>query len=120
MTDDTARRRSALEGRYDIVRQIRLAARLNHPHILPLYDSGEADGLLFFVMPVMRGQTLRDRLLGSEKMPVESAVHIAVEVADALDFAHRHDIVHRDIKPENILLHERHTIVRISGSERLC
>lgn len=96
------------------LREIRLAARLNHPHILPLYDSGEADGFLYFVMPVMRGQTLRSRLAAGP-MPVDEAVRIASQVADALDHAHRQDIVHRDVKPENILLHEGHAVVADFG-----
>jgi TolB-like protein/Flp pilus assembly protein TadD len=87
-------------GRQRFVREIRLAARLNHPHILPLYDSGECDGFLYFVMPVMQGQTLRDRLQQQSTLPVDDVVRIATEVADALDYAHRHDVVHRDIKPE--------------------
>ncbi|MEP7347631.1 MAG: protein kinase, partial [Gemmatimonadaceae bacterium] len=78
-------------------------------------DSGEADGFLFFVMPVMQGQTLRDRLQQEGQLPVDVAVRIALEVADALDYAHRNDIVHRDIKPENILLHEGHAIVADFG-----
>jgi serine/threonine protein kinase/Flp pilus assembly protein TadD len=102
-------------GRERFVREIRLAARLNHPHVLPLYDSGEADGLLYFVMPVMKGQTLRDRLAQERTLPVDEAVRLAAEVADALDYAHRHDIVHRDIKPENILLHEGHAVVADFG-----
>ena len=102
-------------GRKRFVREIRLAAGLNHPHILPLYDSGEAEGFLFFVMPVMQGQTLRSRLAEEGRLPVEIAVRIASEVADALDYAHRHDVVHRDIKPENILLHEGHAIVADFG-----
>ena len=102
-------------GRDRFVQEIRLAARLTHPHILPLYDSGEADGLLYFVMPVMRGQTLRDRLQQERRLPVGDAVRIASEVADALDYAHRHDVVHRDIKPENILLHEGHAVVADFG-----
>jgi serine/threonine protein kinase len=102
-------------GRDRFAREIRLAARLNHPHILPLYDSGEADQFLFFVMPVMQGQTLRDRLRQSRTLPIDEAVRIASEVADALDYAHRHDVVHRDIKPENILLHEGHALVADFG-----
>jgi eukaryotic-like serine/threonine-protein kinase len=102
-------------GRERFLREIRLAARLNHPHILPLYDSGEAGGFLFFVMPVMQGQTLRERLQLERQLPVDVAVRIAQEVADALDYAHRHDVVHRDIKPENILLHEGHAIVADFG-----
>jgi serine/threonine-protein kinase len=102
-------------GRQRFLREIRLAASLNHPHILPLYDSGEAQGFLYFVMPVMQGQTLRDRLRKEGRLSVESAVRIATEVADALDYAHRHDVIHRDIKPENILLHEGHAVVADFG-----
>ena len=102
-------------GRDRFVREIRIAARLNHPHILPLYDSGESDGLLYYVMPVMQGQTLRDRLRHERSLRVDEAVRITSEVADALDYAHRHDVVHRDIKPENILLHEGHAIVADFG-----
>ena len=102
-------------GRERFVRENRLAARLTHPHILPLYDSGEAGGFLFFVMPVMQGQTLRDRLTQERELPVDVAVRIAQEVADALDYAHRNDVVHRDIKPENILLHEGHALVADFG-----
>jgi serine/threonine protein kinase/tetratricopeptide (TPR) repeat protein len=102
-------------GRERFVREIQLAARLNHPNILALYDSGEAGGWLYFVMPVMVGQTLRDRLSSGPPLSVDEAVRIAIEVADALDYAHRHDIVHRDIKPENILLHEGHAVVADFG-----
>ena len=102
-------------GRERFLREIQLAARLNHPHILPLYDSGEADGVLYFVTPVMQGQTLRERLDAVARLPIDEAVRIATEVADALDYAHRHDIVHRDIKPENILLHEGHAVVADFG-----
>jgi serine/threonine protein kinase/tetratricopeptide (TPR) repeat protein len=102
-------------GRERFLREIHLAARLNHPHILPLYDSGDADGFLYFVMPVMAGQTLRDRLADGPPLSVDEALRIAMEVADALDYAHRHEIVHRDIKPENILLHEGHAVVSDFG-----
>jgi serine/threonine protein kinase len=102
-------------GRQRFVREIKLAARLNHPHILPLYDSGECDGFLYFVMPVMQGQTLRDRLQKDRTLPIDEALRVATEVADALDYAHRHDVVHRDIKPENILLHEGHAVVADFG-----
>jgi len=97
-------------GRDRFLREIRLAAKLTHPHILPLYDSGDATGFLYFVMPVMEGQTLRDRLRQEGQLSVDAAMRIASEVADALDYAHRHDVVHRDIKPENILLHEQHAL----------
>ena len=102
-------------GRDRFVREIRMAASLTHPHILPLYDSGEAGGFLFFVMPVMRGQTLRDLLQERHELSIEQAVQLSAEVADALDYAHRQDVVHRDIKPENILLHEGHAIVADFG-----
>ena len=102
-------------GRQRFVREIRMAAKLNHPHILPLYDSGESEGFLYFVMPVMQGQTLRDRLAAQRALPVDEAVRIAMDVADALDYAHRQDVVHRDIKPENILLHEGHAVVADFG-----
>lgn len=102
-------------GRDRFLREIRLAARLTHPHILPLHDSGEAGGFLFFVMPVMHGQTLRDLLRQHRELPLDQAVRLCGEVADALDYAHRHDVVHRDIKPENILLHEGHAIVADFG-----
>jgi eukaryotic-like serine/threonine-protein kinase len=102
-------------GRERFVREIQVAARLTHPHILPLHDSGEIDGLLYFVMPVMEGQTLRALLRERRPLPVDEATRLAGEIADALDYAHRHDVVHRDIKPENILLHEGHALVADFG-----
>jgi serine/threonine protein kinase/Flp pilus assembly protein TadD len=102
-------------GRERFLREIHLAARLNHPNILPLYDSGEASGCMYFVMPVVAGQTLRDRLSSGSPLPLDEAIRIAMEVADALDYAHRRDIIHRDIKPENILLHEGHAVVADFG-----
>ncbi|MEJ2205222.1 MAG: protein kinase [Gemmatimonadota bacterium] len=97
------------------VREIRIAARLSHPHILPLFDSGEADGFLYFVMPVVVGESLRERIRTAKQIPVDEARQIAAEVADALDYAHRHEVVHRDIKPENIMLHEGHAVVTDFG-----
>jgi serine/threonine protein kinase/tetratricopeptide (TPR) repeat protein len=97
------------------VREIRLAARLTHPHILPLFDSGEAGGFLYFVMPVVEGESLRDRIRKARQLPVDEARQIAMEIADALDYAHRHDVVHRDIKPENIMLHDGHAVVTDFG-----
>jgi len=105
-------------GRQRFVREIRIAARLNHPHILPVHDSGEAEGFLYFVMPVVQGQTLRDRLDAEGTLPVDEALRIASDIADALDYAHRHDVVHRDIKPENVLLHEGHAVVADFGIGR--
>src|SRR5262245_31089811 len=93
-------------GRERFLREIRLAARLTHPQILPLFDSGDAAGLLFYVMPNIEGQSLRDRLASQQQLPVPEAVRIAREVAAALDYAHRQGVVHRDIKPENIMLQE--------------
>ena len=95
--------------------EIHLAARLAHPHILPLHDSGEASGLLFYVMPNVEGSSLRDRMNAVGRLPVDEAVRIAMEVAGALDYAHRHGVVHRDIKPENIMLHEAHALVADFG-----
>jgi serine/threonine protein kinase/tetratricopeptide (TPR) repeat protein len=102
-------------GRDRFLREIRLAASLVHPHILPLLDSGDADGVLWFTMPRMQGRTLRDRLVESPRLPLDEAIRLVGEVADALDHAHRHGVVHRDIKPENILLHEGHALVADFG-----
>jgi len=95
--------------------EIRTTARLQHPHILPLLDSGEADGLLFYVMPLVTGETLRARLEREQQLPVTDAVQIAREVADALGHAHALGVVHRDIKPENILLQGGHALVADFG-----
>jgi len=100
------------------LREIRLAAGLQHPHILPLHDSGEAAGFLFYVMPLVEGETLRQRLEREGQLPVEDALRIAREVADALHYAHARDIVHRDIKPENILLSGDHALVADFGIAR--
>lgn len=88
------------------LREIETAARLNHPHILPLYDSGAADAILYFVMPFVRGESLRQKLAREGQLPIEEVVAIAGQVAAALDFAHAQGVIHRDVKPENILLHE--------------
>jgi len=96
-------------------REIRMAAGLTHPHILPLHDSGEAGGLLFYVMPYVRGESLRQRLSRKKQLPTEEAVAIVRQVAAALDHAHGHGLVHRDIKPENILLHEGEAMVTDFG-----
>jgi len=106
---------SAEIGAERFLREIKMAAGLTHPHILPVYDSGEADGLLFYVMPNMEGRSLRERLEHERQLPLEEALRITREVAAALDYAHRHHVVHRDIKPENILLHEGAAMVADFG-----
>ena len=95
--------------------EIKTTAKLQHPHILPLLDSGEADGLLFYVMPLVDGETLRTRLERERQLPVDDAIRIATETAGALDYAHRQGVIHRDIKPENILLHDGRAIVADFG-----
>lgn len=95
--------------------EIEVTARLQHPHILPLFDSGSANGRLYYVMPYVEGETLRQRLDGERQLPLDEALRIAGEVADALHYAHRHGVVHRDIKPENILLHDGHAVVADFG-----
>jgi serine/threonine-protein kinase len=106
---------AAVIGAERFLAEIKLTANLQHPHILPLFDSGEADSFLFYVMPFVQGETLRDRLRREKQLPVADAVRIAAEVASALDYAHRHGVVHRDIKPENILLHEGQALVADFG-----
>ncbi|HYN09014.1 MAG TPA: protein kinase [Vicinamibacterales bacterium] len=105
-------------GAERFLREIKFAAGLTHPHILPVHDSGDADGLLFYVMPAMGGRSLRERLDRERQLPLEDAVRITREVAAALDYAHRHDVVHRDIKPDNILLHEGAAMVADFGIGR--
>ncbi len=100
------------------LREIRTAARLQHPHIMPLHDSGEADDLVYYVMPFAPGETLRDRLRREHQLPLENALHIARDVAGALDHAHRNEIVHRDVKPENIFLSDGHALVMDFGIAR--
>ena len=106
---------SAEIGAERFLREIKMAAGLTHPHILPVFDSGQADGLLFYVMPNMEGNSLRQRLERERQLPLEDALRITREVASALDYAHRHNVVHRDIKPENILLHEGSAMVADFG-----
>jgi serine/threonine-protein kinase len=106
---------AALVGTERFLREIETAARLNHPHVLPLHDSGEAEGLLYFVMPFMEGETLRARLEREGRLPLADALGIAAEVGGALEYAHQRGVVHRDIKPENILLEAGHAIVADFG-----
>ena len=118
---------AAMLGPERFLREIKLAARLQHPHILPVFDSGEADGELWYTMPYVAGESMRGRLFREGALPLDEALRIAIQVADALDHAHRHGVVHRDVKPENILLAEGHAwladfgVARAEGgvSERL-
>jgi TolB-like protein/tRNA A-37 threonylcarbamoyl transferase component Bud32 len=96
-------------------REIQIAARLSHPHILPVFDSGDANGLLYYVMPFVEGESLRGKLQRETQLSIDEAVTIACEVADALSYAHAFGVVHRDIKPENILLHGGHAVVADFG-----
>ncbi len=114
MRDDLS---SAL-GTERFFREIRIAAGLTHPNIIPLLDSGEADGLLYYAMPFVRGESLRHRLRREDRLDLAEVLDVAREVSDALAYAHRNDVIHRDIKPENILLHEGHAMVADFGIAR--
>ena len=106
---------AAVLGAERFVQEIKTTAALSHPHILPLFDSGEADSFLYYVMPYIEGETIRDRLNRETQLSVDEAVRITREIADALDYAHRHGVVHRDIKPENLLLHDGRAMVMDFG-----
>ncbi len=106
---------AAVIGAERFLSEIKTTANLQHPHILPLFDSGAADSFLFYVMPFIEGESLRERLTREKQLPVDDAVRITREVASALDYAHRHHVIHRDIKPENILLHEGQALVADFG-----
>ena len=99
-------------------REIKLAAKLQHPHILGMYDSGQADGLLYYVMPFIEGESVRDRLDRDKQLSVDEALQITLEVADALGYAHAQNIVHRDIKPENVMMSNGHALVADFGIAR--
>jgi len=96
-------------------REIRIAAQLTHPHILPLIDSGESDGVLFFVMPYIEGETLRQRIARSGELPIRESIRVLRHVIDALAYAHARGVIHRDMKPENVLLSDRHALVSDFG-----
>src|SRR6266542_4458218 len=100
------------------VREVDLSSKLSHPHIVPIFSAGEAGGLFYYVMPYVEGESLRHRLLRERRLPLDDALHVTRDVADALAFAHRQGIIHRDIKPENILLSGNHAIVADFGIAR--
>ncbi len=106
---------AAVLGADRFIQEIKTTANLQHPHILPLFDSGEDDGFLYYVMPSIEGETLRDKLNRETQLGIEEAVRITTDIADALDYAHRHNVIHRDIKPENILLHDGRPMVADFG-----
>ncbi len=106
---------AAALGAERFLREITTTAKLRHPHILPLFDSGEADGFLYYVMPFVEGESLRSRLDRETQLPIDDATRIAAEVADALSYAHSRGVIHRDIKPENILLENGHAVVADFG-----
>ena len=106
---------AATLGPERFLREIKLAARLNHPHILPLFDSGETGSFLYYVMPYVEGESLRERLDRDQQLPIDEAVHHGRAIASALDYAHRQGIVHRDIKPENVMLYEGEAMVMDFG-----
>jgi serine/threonine-protein kinase len=105
----------AVLGAERFLSEIQVTANLQHPNLLPLFDSGEADGLLFYVMPFVEGESLRARLERERQLPVDDAVRVAAAIANALDYAHRHGVIHRDLKPENILLHDGQPLVADFG-----
>jgi serine/threonine-protein kinase len=109
---------SGAVGSDRFLREIEVAAQLSHPNILPLYDSGEASGMLYYVMPFVEGETLRDRLAREKQLSLDEALTITREIADALSYAHSRGIVHRDIKPENVLLQSGHAVVADFGIAR--
>lgn len=109
---------AAVLGAERFLQEIKTTAALQHPHILPLFDSGQAEGFLYYIMPYVSGETLRDTLTREKQLALDEAVKIAAEVADALDYAHRHGVIHRDIKPENILLQDGRPVVADFGIAR--
>src|SRR5690348_880499 len=105
----------AVLGAERFLSEIKITARLDHPHILTLIDSGVADGLLYYVLPYVRGESLRDLLNRETQLPLDDALSLTKQVGSALDYAHRHGVIHRDIKPENILIQEGEAILTDFG-----
>src|SRR6059036_845831 len=106
---------AAALGAERFLQEIRISAKLDHPHILTLIDSGESEGFVWYVLPYVRGESLREKLTREQQLSIEETVRIATQVASALDYAHGHGVIHRDIKPENILLHEGEAVVADFG-----
>ena len=106
---------AAFIGPERFLKEIETTANLQHPHILPLFDSGRVEGTVFFVMPYVQGESLRNRLSRETQLPVADAIRIATEIAGALDYAHRHGVIHRDIKPDNVLFHDGRALVADFG-----
>jgi serine/threonine-protein kinase len=109
---------SAIVGSERFLREIEIAATLQHPHILPLFDSGQAESFLYYVMPFVEGESLRERLARETRLPFDTALQIIREIGSALQYAHEHDVVHRDIKPENVMLSGGHAVVADFGIAR--
>ena len=106
---------AAILGVERFLKEIEVTANLQHPNILPLYDSGEAAGFLYYVMPFIEGESLRQRLTREKQLPLAEAARITAQIASALDYAHHRGVIHRDIKPDNILLHEGQTMLTDFG-----
>jgi serine/threonine-protein kinase len=106
---------AAVIGAERFLNEIKVTANLQHPHILPLHDSGDADSFLYYVMPYVEGDSLRDKLNRERQLAIEEAVEITRSIASALDYAHRQGVIHRDIKPENILIHDGQALVADFG-----
>jgi serine/threonine-protein kinase len=106
---------AAVVGAERFLAEIRTTANLQHPHILPLFDSGEADSFLFYVMPLVEGESLREKIDREHQLPVDEAIRIATDMAEALDYAHRQGVIHRDIKPGNVLIHDGQPVIADFG-----
>ncbi len=106
-------------GRERFLREVEIVSQLTHPHIVPIFAAGEVDDLLYYVMPHLSGQSLRVELKQKRRLPIDKAVRLVCEVAEALEYAHGVAIVHRDIKPENILFEARHAVVTDFGIARV-